>query len=96
LIHIYHHKANFSFPDVNKRKFNNSRSKSKTLKKEDTRSENIQPTKKFSLETEKEKIKKMNEAVRKAKEDRIREAKELKEKNRLIKENITIFKEKLL
>jgi hypothetical protein len=32
------------------------------------------------LETEKEKIKNMNEAIRKAKEDRIRGAKELKER----------------
>jgi hypothetical protein len=38
----------------------------------------------------------MKEAIRLAKEEKIKEAKELREKNRLIKENVSIFKEKLL
>jgi hypothetical protein len=51
---------------------------------------------KFTLEAEKEKIRKMNEALKKAKEEKIKEAKDLKEKNRLIRENICLFKERIL
>lgn len=50
---------------------------------------------KFSLEDEKLKLKKMKDLIETNKENKRREAQELKEANRLMRENILIFRERL-
>jgi hypothetical protein len=51
------------------------------------------PRPKFSLEEEKEKIRQMKMSIEQAKEKRIKEAKNVKEANRLMRENIAIYKD---
>lgn len=110
LIHIYSHKVNFdvsplkrsttntrnsnTLPTIHKRTFiNSSYSEDKKRKVKPKGSSQGHP--KFSLEEEKAKIQKLKELIQQNKEKKLKEAKDMKDANRLMRENIMIFKEKL-
>lgn len=104
LIHIYSHKVtydvqpltrknkNHSLPLIQNRQMQSSHSPN-TKTKNKSKIDGGNP--KFSLEEEKLKLQKMKETVLKNKEKKQKEAKDMKEANRLMRENILIFKDRL-
>jgi hypothetical protein len=105
-LHIYNHKVNYYIepykkktsstsnpPPINLPSINNSQSHSNKIKFKSNQGHLTHP--KFSLQEEKIKLQKMKENIQRNKEKKIQDAKEMKEANRLMRENVIVFKEKL-
>lgn len=105
-LHIYNHKVNYYVepykkknsstsnpPPVNLPSINNSHSHSNKIKYKSNQGHLTHP--KFSLQEEKIKLQRMKENIQRNKEKKIQDAKEMKEANRLMRENVIVFKEKL-
>lgn len=100
LIHIYNHKANYYIEPAYQVKKNKSLEVLPDIKKTDSKIERKTYSKKknlpkYSLEEAKLKLIKVKENIQIKKEKKQKEAKDMKEKNRIMRENVVLFKEKL-